>query len=818
MGNRQFDRKPTSKKFSATPIASPLQMRPFAAPPQPSETPQLQPQPEGQKTASYNFADISIFDPHTSPPPSPSWNSSPLLQPKSEAPLITPPTSVEPKLAIRPNHKYEQEADASSSVPRKIDGEGETLVQRVNENEDKSGEKETGDLSTRSSTTATGSRGGPPNRPLPPIPGSSSTTATTSRGGPPNRPLPPIPGSSSTTATGSQNRAIPRTTRPRSGFTPTRTQKTITNRPQTASRSNNNAINNTNAARQNQAPGNPSPNTLTSDALLEGASRWFNVAEQLAWNFLNGEEINQIRIKFNSKQEEIKNKIETNKPDIFEELKQGKGALKEYLDKELPDWLSLCIFNALKALNSQSEITWGEIRTQLKDLYIQNLNKEVEWKTISKSMQIGGETYTSSFTPLNQEFDSQHFESYGSTGLSSMSPRLTENPEKDTEPERNRTTNAWYTEFKAENSDEALFSAFRSGVLEDYGIKDPKKRREANKEKAAQLLTAIAIKYLSKKTNDELKNANYKVSIPLVTTALLTPVATDKGADEAGKLDRHIQALKDANNEFRNNRRKINVNHCLHPISVEFNIIAFNYGVNQNAKFGKYTQWRKLNSESLDRLKEAKKEAVRDMEFEQKNLMRYISGAQTKLSLIQKGNINEDPQICSDLIKTSSQQFTKIEKDIKKIEQLWQRIQKRGKLGGGDVDYEMPALISNLAFLIGSMVHYNCKSGKDRTGMADVETKFLAYQMEDRAKKGDRQLVPHYTDSLSKEDKKALKTMVFESGNLEVQKYNTGFAGYKVKTPNLAKRLGEDVLNQARGLAADYTDVKQMYPPNWEAK
>jgi phosphatidylinositol-4,5-bisphosphate 4-phosphatase len=814
MGNRKFDRKPTSKKSSATPIASPLQMRPFAAPPQPSETPQLQPQPEGQKTASYNFADISIFDPHTPPPPSPSWNSSPLLQPKSEAPFVTPPTSVEPKLAIRPNDKYEQEADASSSVPRKIDGEGETLVQRVNENEDKSGEKETGDLSTRSTT----SRGGPPNRPLPPIPGSSSTTATTSRGGPPNRPLPPIPGSSSTTATGSQNRPIPRTTRPRSGFTPTGTQKTITNRPPIASRSNNNAINNTNAARQNQAPGNQSPNTLTSDALLEGATRWFNVAEQLAWNLVTGEEINQLRIKLNLKKDEIRDKIETNDPNIFKKLKQGKGALKEYLDKELPDWLSLCIFDALKTSNSKSKITWGEIRTQLKDLYIQNLNKEVEWKTISKSMQIGGDTYTSSFTPLNQEFDSQHFKSYGSTGLSSMSPRLTEDSEKDTEPERNRTTNAWYTEFKAENSDEALFSAFRSGVLDDYGIKDPKKRREANKEKAAQLLTAIAIKYLSKKTNDELENANYKVSIPLVTTALLTPVATDKGADEAGKLDRHIQALKDANNEFKNNRRKINVNHCLQPISVEFNIIAFNYGVNQNAKFGKYTQWRKLNSESLDRLKEAKKEAVRDMEFEQKNLMRYISGAQTKLSLIQKGNINEDPQICSDLIKTYSQQFTKIEKDIKKIEQLWKRIQERGKLGGGDVDYEMPALISNLAFLIGSMVHYNCKSGKDRTGMADVETKFLAYQMEDRAKKGDRQLVPHYTDSLSKEDKKTLKTMVFESGNLEVQKYNTGFAGYKVKTPNLAKRLGEDVLNQARGLAADYTDVKQMYPPNREAK
>jgi hypothetical protein len=123
MGYRQFDRKPTSKKSSANPIPSPLQMRPFAPPPQPDETPELQPQPEDEKTTSYNFADICIFDPDSPPPPPPSWNSSPLLQSKWEHPHLTPSTPVQPKLAIgQPNDKYEQEADRVASQ----------VVQRIN--------------------------------------------------------------------------------------------------------------------------------------------------------------------------------------------------------------------------------------------------------------------------------------------------------------------------------------------------------------------------------------------------------------------------------------------------------------------------------------------------------------------------------------------------------------------------------------------------------------------------------------------------------------------------------------------------------------
>lgn len=123
MGYRQCDRKPTSKKSSANPIPSPLQMRPFAPPLQPDETPELQPQPEDKKTASYNFADISVFDPDSPPPPPPSWTSSHSFQPKWEHPQLTPSTPVQPKLAIgQPNDQYEQEADRVASQ----------VVQRIN--------------------------------------------------------------------------------------------------------------------------------------------------------------------------------------------------------------------------------------------------------------------------------------------------------------------------------------------------------------------------------------------------------------------------------------------------------------------------------------------------------------------------------------------------------------------------------------------------------------------------------------------------------------------------------------------------------------
>ena len=44
--------------------------------------------------------------------------------------------------------------------------------------------------------------------------------------------------------------------------------------------------------------------------------------------------------------------------------------------------------------------------------------------------------------------------------------------------------------------------------------------------------------------------------------------------------------------------------------------------------------------------------------------------------------------------------------------------------------YGLNALIANLAFLNGDMLFFNCRSGKDRTGMLETEIKYLAYLLD----------------------------------------------------------------------------------------
>lgn len=144
---------------------------------------------------------------------------------------------------------------------------------------------------------------------------------------------------------------------------------------------------------------------------------------------------------------------------------------------------------------------------------------------------------------------------------------------------------------------------------------------------------------------------------------------------------------------------------------------------------------------------------------------------------------------------------------------LWYQIEDVMKNGG--TAYELPARIANLAFRMGILVHFNCKSGKDRTGLEDVEAKFLAQQIYGVH---NNQAVPTYQNVFKKDslEKSMYRQLLFESGNLEVQAKNTGAPGYKVATfladlaePDLKSRIGK-VLPLVQGFEK-YTEVQQTY-------
>ena len=100
-----------------------------------------------------------------------------------------------------------------------------------------------------------------------------------------------------------------------------------------------------------------------------------------------------------------------------------------------------------------------------------------------------------------------------------------------------------------------------------------------------------------------------------------------------------------------------------------------------------------------------------------------------------------------------------------------------------------PARIAMLTFLMGGVPAWNCKSGKDRTGILDVEIKFLAAQMETL---GD---VPDYQASLSEDDAQFYADLAVEGGNREIQEYNTGVGGSMVRTrEHVANRVQNHAL------------------------
>ena len=99
--------------------------------------------------------------------------------------------------------------------------------------------------------------------------------------------------------------------------------------------------------------------------------------------------------------------------------------------------------------------------------------------------------------------------------------------------------------------------------------------------------------------------------------------------------------------------------------------------------------------------------------------------------------------------------------------------------------YKVAARLAVLSHLIGGTPCWNCKSGKDRTGEMDVECKFLSTLIA----RGEP--IPLPGAKLTPEQTALFKAIALESGNFEMQKRNTGFAGFKTDgVASIPERLG----------------------------
>src|SRR5262249_2320752 len=125
----------------------------------------------------------------------------------------------------------------------------------------------------------------------------------------------------------------------------------------------------------------------------------------------------------------------------------------------------------------------------------------------------------------------------------------------------------------------------------------------------------------------------------------------------------------------------------------------------------------------------------------------------------------------------------------KKLEQIDELVRSIGEVGlGKSGSYDLPAMLANVAYMTGASVHYNCKSGKDRTGIMDAETKYMARELALGRQGDDKELPGLSPGDRSEEEEHRHQQMLWEGGNLDVLRQNVG--GQCLKTADLKMLRG----------------------------
>lgn len=361
-------------------------------------------------------------------------------------------------------------------------------------------------------------------------------------------------------------------------------------------------------------------------------------------------------------------------------------------------------------------------------------------------------------------------------------------------------------------------------------------RRKANDNRSMDIVVAALVRNPDK-LRAALAQPNKAVNINLSSLSLVTPDSYRGGeGDEKTMLREQMEAWErlSANPQ----PRKVWVqdgNGDDVQVTVRIDVLAFNFGVNQGAVTGignlpGVSGWWTsdgYNGKAMDRLlgkKDERKRApagrVGEWMHEQDEILKgarkRIESGQEALKRLQKVFDDTDPLdgqyaarklAVDDLKKQLKQQIEDFEKRRKNriiVEKLARQIaamwDSSAYKSEGTEPYKMPARLAVLTFKMGDDPAFNCKSGKDRTGQLDAEAKLLATQID---QDGD---VAEPDHQLSEVEKRNRWTMALNSGNHEMQQYNTGHMGYKLEGVDALDESypDEEGLKEFRG-SSNYT-------------
>ncbi|NDL65570.1 inositol phosphate phosphatase SopB [Acerihabitans arboris] len=407
-----------------------------------------------------------------------------------------------------------------------------------------------------------------------------------------------------------------------------------------------------------------------------------------------------------------------------------------------------------------------EAKTVLETLSKEILNN-AHWETIHDSFSFDGKTFDSTLIPAGQiklgEKDI-FATGYDDKGVCSKSS-----------DETTHAVNLWISRFSARDDDQRpLFTGIRHGVLSPYELEAGSAERRQGALNRAREVVAAALYLHPEKMAAALKGD--KVDLPLTSSSLLTPVNIAPSTEKSQLRDQ-----MSAWNELGAGPAVIPIRDGkgnVVPVTVRLDIAAFNFGVNEPA-----LGWLKLGHAYSDKYNHL--------------ALAKLLGRDLSPGSPHGGWVGQ-------YLASRPANAERVRALAAELKLIWAK-----KLHHADKGepYKAAMRVALLSSEIGVTPCWNCKSGKDRTGMLDAEIK--------RATAGHALGMGTDSGALDMGGRQLMQAVMLNSGNMQIQQYNTGVPGNKsLKNNKLANvliggltlrdRIGNpEIANLAKGLS-DY--------------
>lgn len=407
--------------------------------------------------------------------------------------------------------------------------------------------------------------------------------------------------------------------------------------------------------------------------------------------------------------------------------------------------------------------------------FIQQRLSDKERKPIEKELAFtGGATgdirLNTEFVPMNRHMDEAlHLDSdyfgnlFGQEGTSSAD-RTEKTP-----------VNVYTTGIS--NGEKLLYSGIRHAVISPIYESDPKKRADLSKSAAKEIVSAAVLQHLSDKgiSLGDIDSNSPPIEMTITSMSLLTPDSLrglkSKAIDERAMLRDQVQALRSFERAkfLRIGDKKIRV---------KLRIQTFNYGVNAGAVSAITAGNRRQNrinqpglidfrrdlNDFRKKLGPALIEASNDIRYnEHENEVKFLYGALDDLE--------------SDILALSEHRKTYVRGDNQF--ELGAKILTATHLMDRLSVIANPMIADDRVKLPGHKGMFNCKSGKDRTGVMNDFLFTLGTMAEINGKYPTRDELKNNA-AVRDQFTEILIGMLLKSGSLEITEINTDGLGYKI--------------------------------------